>query len=1028
MTNFIKQFILAVSLVFFAGTVAFAQQNGSIGGSVQDANGAIVVGASITVVAADGKEKTATSNQRGEFSVTGLAPGKYTVKVIATNFSLYENAEVEVTAGARTELIVPLTVGGVEENVDVNSNTGISTDPEANASATVLKEKDLEGLPDDPDELEAALQALAGPAAGPNGGQIYIDGFTGGRMPPKEAIREIRINQNPFSAEYERVGFGRIEILTKPGFEKWRGNVGFNFNDESLNSRNPYSLNRAPSQFKNFSGSFGGPIIAKKMSFFADGNYSQNDQNAVINGKRLDNSLNIVDFNEDFTVPTKRLSFSPRVDFAINDTNTLSTRYSFSRTTSENQGVSGLSLPTRAYDSTNTQHEFRVTESAILSPTTVNETRFSFERNERDQTGDNSIPTINVSGAFIGGGASIGNSFNKANRWEITNTTTTMLFGKHGVKFGGRVRGVNIDDRSESNYGGSFTFSGISLQLDDDGNRIGGPLFRTDGTLITGTVSSIDQYREKVLGNTDPRFNPNQFSITAGDPLASVSQVDYGLFATDDWKVSPQLTLSFGLRYENQSNISDNLNFAPRFGFAWAPGAGGARSPKTVIRGGFGYFYDRFPENNTLRAHRQDGVTQLQYTVTNNPILLGQASFVNIGASNVPTATQVGTLNPNANIPFRIAPDLESPYSVQSALSLERQLLPNKLTFTSIYSYSRSFHALRFRNINAPVCPTVEVCPLDLTATQINALRPDPTKGNIYQIESSGFAKTQFLSSGLGFTPTPNVRINVNYTLSFGDGDTENASNPRFQSISVGFPAYSYDLRGEYAPLASLPRHSMFVFGSVGMPWGIRFNPMIIVSSGRHFNITTGSDTNRDAQFTERPTFAQLNTACLAKNLSNSFCDISGASDINAAIPRNYGQGPGTVMFNLNLSKTFGFGGPKASAVAANTTGGDNPNAGGGGQRRGGGGDRAVAIGGGGGGPRGGGGGFFGGNDTRKPYNLTLGMNIQNIFNIVNQGNPVGSLTSPDFGRSRSNSGGFGFFGGGGSANRRIDLQLRFSW
>ena len=246
MNKFIRP--LLITLLF--SVAAFGQQTGSIAGQVQDTLGAAVVGASVTIVSADGKEKTTTSNQRGEFTVTGLAAGRYTVRVTATKFALYENTEVDITAGDKLELIVPLTVSGVEEQVDVSSSEGVSTDPQNNAGATVLKEKDLEALPDDPDELEAALQALAGPSSGPNGGQIYIDGFTGGRLPPKEAIREIRINQNPFSAEYDRLGFGRIEILTKPGADKFRGNAFFNFNDESLNSRNPFAPSRAASQLR----------------------------------------------------------------------------------------------------------------------------------------------------------------------------------------------------------------------------------------------------------------------------------------------------------------------------------------------------------------------------------------------------------------------------------------------------------------------------------------------------------------------------------------------------------------------------------------------------------------------------------------------------------------------------------------------------------------------------------------------------------------------------------------------------------
>ncbi len=196
-----------------------------------DTLGAVVVGATVTAVDASLKEKSVVTNNQGVFTITGLAPGTYTVRVTAPNFGLYENTEVAITAGARQELTVALPVQSVNEQVEVSEAGQLDTNPDSNVSATVLTEKDLEALPEDPEELEAALQALAGPSAGPNGGQIYIDGFTGGRLPPRESIREIRINQNPFSAEFERLGFGRIEILTKPGADKLRGQAFFNFND-----------------------------------------------------------------------------------------------------------------------------------------------------------------------------------------------------------------------------------------------------------------------------------------------------------------------------------------------------------------------------------------------------------------------------------------------------------------------------------------------------------------------------------------------------------------------------------------------------------------------------------------------------------------------------------------------------------------------------------------------------------------------------------------------------------------------------
>lgn len=994
--NFIKlSLILTFLITGFSATVT-AQQTGGVSGQVFDTLNAVVVGATVTVTDSAGKAKTTTTNRQGEFSITGLAAGKYTVKVSAPKFSLYENTELQIVAGKREELTVALSIESTTTEVEVNLTGQVDQDPSNNASATVLKGKDIDELPDDPDELQAYLQALAGPSAGPDGAQISIDGFSGGRLPPKEAIREIRFNQNPFSAEYDRIGFGRVEILTKPGFDKFRGGANFNFNDARLNSRNPFSTNRAPSQTRNFGGNLSGPIAAKKSSFFVDFNYSQNDNSNVINATILDASNNIVAFNQDVTVPGRRFSISPRVDFSLNDSNTVQMRYDFSRNTSENQGVGGFSLPSLASESSSYQHEFRVTESMIINAKTVNETRFQFEYNDRRREGDNSIPTINVSSAFVGGGAQVGLSYTKSKRWELQNYTTTSV-GKdsqHALKFGLRVRGINIEDRSESGYGGSFTFAGVP-----------------------GLFSSIEQYRQKVLGNPDPIFNPTQFNITAGDPVANVSQIDYSLFITDDWKARKDLTLSFGLRYENQNNIKDSLNFAPRFGFAWQPGAGGARQPKTVIRGGIGMFYERFNENNTLTADRLDGVSQLRYTVTNNPAILGQAIFTNAGVTNVPTIAQ---LTAAASIPYRVSDNLQVPYSIQSVVSVERQL-PWRSTASVTFVNSRSLHNLRIRNINAPVCPPLTLCPTDSAAIQ--ALRPNPAAGNIYQYESSGTSNTRQLVTNFSTRFSDRITLFGNYVLGFANGDTDSLSSPRFQINSVGFPAYSYDLSGENGPSAFNARHTFFLGGSIGLPWGIRISPTIIASSQRRFNIVSGVDSNRDSLFFERPTYSELNAVCTARGLTNSFCNISGiANPSTTIIPRNYGFAPGSFNMNMNLSKTFGFGKAEGSGAQGNERGGAGGRGG-----SGGGGVMGGMMGGGGG--RGGMGGFFGGGDTRKPYNLTIGINVRNVLNTVNDGTPSGSLTSPFFGRSNSSGGGFGFFGGGGgSANRRVDVSARFNW
>ncbi|MEO7538941.1 MAG: carboxypeptidase regulatory-like domain-containing protein, partial [Pyrinomonadaceae bacterium] len=715
--RFIFSFLLFALLSTFLAGSASGQTAGGMVGQVVDTLGAVVVGATVTAVSADGKQKEAVTNARGEYTLSGLLSGTYTIKAIAPNFALYENTNVVIVGGQRSELMVTLTVEGVEENVEVSNAGQVSTDPENNAGATVIKDKDLDALPDDPDELEAALQALAGASAGPNGGQIYIDGFTGGRLPPKDSIREIRINQNPFSAEFDRLGFGRIEILTKPGSDKWRGQAFMNFNDESLNSRNPFAVNRAPSQTRSFGGNVSGPIQKGRSSFFLDINNRDIDNNSVINALVLGPSLDIINIRRDVSVPNRRLSISPRFDFALNTKNTLVARYSFTRSTASNIGIGDSSLPSRAYETTSREHEIRLTETMIINPKTVNETRFEYSDANREQTGDNSIPTINVPSAFVGGGAQVGLSYNRSKTWELSNFTTTS-FGQnsqHSLKFGVRLRNVSLADRSENNYGGTFLFPGVNEVRSPAGCSPVG----ANCLIISPALSPIEQYQGAVRGAAGAQYNPTQFTIVTGDPLASVSRFDTGLFVTDDWKVNPSLLLSFGLRYENQTNIHSNFNFAPRFGFAWSPGAGGAKAPKTVFRGGFGIFYDRFSENYTLQAERFDGTRQLSLLVSaNDPDperraealrLLALPVFTVNGVTNVPTADQILAALPQSNTTKQVALDLQAPYTMQAALGVERQL-PGKTTVAAFFISSKTLHQLRSRNINAPICDLQENC------------------------------------------------------------------------------------------------------------------------------------------------------------------------------------------------------------------------------------------------------------------------------------------------------------------------------
>ena len=212
-----------VVVVLFAGSMAAQNSPGTLRGIVTDPSGAAVPQATVTVTGAGGP-KAATTNRSGGYEIGGLAAGKYTVGVAAKGFANYAGQDVEILAGQASKLDIALTLEVVQENVEVQDQTStVQVAPTENASALIIKGQDLEALSDDPDELQQELLALAGPSAGPNGGQIYIDGFTGGQLPPKSSIREIRINQNPFSAEFDKLGYGRIEIFTKPGTDQYHG-------------------------------------------------------------------------------------------------------------------------------------------------------------------------------------------------------------------------------------------------------------------------------------------------------------------------------------------------------------------------------------------------------------------------------------------------------------------------------------------------------------------------------------------------------------------------------------------------------------------------------------------------------------------------------------------------------------------------------------------------------------------------------------------------------------------------------------
>jgi hypothetical protein len=937
-------------------------------GRITDPSGAVVSQATITATGASGKTVTVQTNHQGVYEINGLRPGAYNVTAAAKGFAVDNEAEVQVQAGQVQQLDIQLQIAVEEQHVEVQEEAPtVGVSPESSAGTIVLKGKDLDALSDDPDELESELQALAGPSAGPNGGQIYVDGFTAGQLPPKSAIREIRINQNPFSAEYDKLGYGRIEIFTKPGTDQFHGQLMVNGNSSYFNTGNPITPDEPPYYSEIFNGNVSGPID-KKASFFFTIQQRDIDNQSLVGATILGPGGIVTPYNVAVPSPSRRLNVSPRADFQLSKNNTLTIRYQYSQNSEQNAGIGGFSLPSFGYNSNSTENTVQITDTQIIKPNIINETRFQFLRDSDTQNPLSTEPTIVVQGAFTDGGSSQGTSIGKQDHYELQNLTTISK-GKHFIKFGGRLRGTQYSSTQNAGFNGAYTFT------------------------------SLGNYQ---LGL------PSQFTLVAGLPLSDVSMIDVGLYVQDEWKIRPNLTFSYGLRYETQTGIPYEGNWAPRLSLSYA--LGHSKQPKTVLRGGYGIFYDRFSYDSLLTAERFNGVTQQTYTVANPDFYPA-----------IPTPAQLQGLATNSPTSYTIASNLHVPYTSEAAFSVEQQVTKNA-TISVTYLNSRGVHQLYMINANAPLPGSgPPYSPVQ---------RPLGNNDNVYQFTSGGTFKENQLITNFRYALGSKLSLFGFYALSFADSDLGSGGplsvggsggggfGGAFGGGGAATPAFvsdSYNPSADWGPASFDVRSRLFLGGTISLPYALRLSPFMLANSGSPFNIVLPNDLNGDSIFNDRPYLVSPSTpgAIVTPYGSFSQTPVAGAP----VVPINYGRGPALFTLNLRLSKTWGLG-PKVQGGSSGRGGGMGGGGGGGHGGGGGLGPRGLT---GGGGPNP----FTFGSETSRKYNLTFSVSARNLLNVVNYGPPVGILGSSQFGQSNSLAGApFA----SGSAVRRIDLQMLFSF
>ena len=992
-------FLLAL-LVSLTGPQILMAQNatGSLRGQVVDPSGGAVPNTPVQVTTPASQTLTTITNAAGGYELANLTPGKYTVAVTVKGFAPYTKEAVEIVSGQAAQLNITLSIAAEKQEVTVSDEAqSVDTTPSANASAVVLTDKELEALPDDPDELQQDLEALAGPSAGPNGGQMYIDGFTAGQLPPKSSIREIRINQNPFAAEFDKVGYGRIEIFTKPGTNQWHGQISINENDAALNARDPFATTNAGFQSTQFEGNIGGPLGKNASLFFNIDNRDIHDQALVDTftlGVNCNQGISLlqVPCSQSLSNPRTRLNGGPRLDYQLTKNNTFSARYQYFRNRANDTGIGGFTLPSEAYNVLTTEQTLQLTDTQVIGSKVINETHFQYRREGGAENPFSTLPELDVIGAFNAGGNSLGTNNDRENLYELQNYTS-IVHGQHFVKFGARIRAMTDSNMSTGNqatgFNGAFTFSSLNAY----------------GITEQGLANGLSIGAIRALGG-----GPSQFSIITGTPSASVTMYDLSPYVQDDWRVRPYLTVSYGLRFETQDHIADHADWAPRVGVAW--GIGGAK-PKFVLRAGWGIFYDRFPPNLVLQSERQNGVAEQEFVIA-------QPNF--FCPNSLAACPSIGTLqSTSAPTIYQISPNLRSPMLMQTAVSLERQL--TKAANLSIsYLNSRGWRQLVTNNVNSPVLPGTLI-PASIAH---GGVYPNGIAENIYQYQSAGIFRQNQLVLNTTIRAGAKLSLVAYYSLNFANSDASGANS---------FSSDPYNLMADYGRAAFDIRHRVFFGGTVGLPYGLRLSPFLVASSGIPYNVTIGQDLIGSSIFNQRPAFASA-----LSNPANVVVTPIGAFDTmpqpgETIVPVNFLTGPSQFSLNLRLSKTFSFG-----RLPEGSTGqvGARQNGGGGGRRGPGGG--APPVGG------GGFGGGFGGAPTAGRYSIVLSINVRNIFNNVNLATPVGNLGSPLFGESTGLSAGGGFGGGGQTsgagataglpsaaagapaANRQIFVQATFGF
>jgi len=776
--------LCALLLVLVSAPALLAQDGISVTGKVQGTGGMQLAGAKVTLVHGETQAKQETiSAEDGSFAFLHVVQGNYLLQVEADGFAPYETG-IQVGAEKLAALRVKLKLRTVQEEVTVRPDT---TDdrlsPESNTESMKIDETFFGGLPLPVDYLLPFIDTFTSPAVqGSAGTSIVVDGMDGGELDmPTSAVRSVKVNRNPYSAEFQHPGGARAEITTKRGHKhRYYGSLAFFARNSIFDARNALAQTNPNLNRRFVEGSLGGPLPRQNGFFFIAGDRLMDDESTVVN------ALNTValtgPLNLNVPVPQRRDHLFARAQWSLTEMQTLSLNYTFTDHLNENNGVGALNLPEQGSSADRQTHRAQMIESAAISPQLRNEIIFVFKEQTSRSGSPANAPEILVNGAFVGGPSQL---FDKRERRAFNaQDTATYIRGKHSLLFGATVRNEWSSVFEATNFGGTFEFS------------------------------SLDQYRNVVQNHVG---TSDLFQVNQGNPTVSYLEQQTSGFAQDTMRMLPNLSVTFGLRYDWQNTLGNGRNFAPRLALAFSPG----QKKRTVLRAGAGIFYDNLPRSATEDALLFDGVRvreiDISYPSYPDPFLGGQIT------------------SPPPSI-MRVAPGAQSPYLLQASVGMEAEVVAG--TWLSLeYSFLHGIHLFRLVDVNAP----------------LSGLRPDANFSNVEELVSSAFlrghAVTLTFRGGLG----KRFKGYGQYVFSKYTNNAPGSGPGGFL-----FPANNYDLGPEIGPADFDCRHRVNFAGLMQLPIGFRMGSIFSVASGAPFNIVTGSDPYGDT--VSRPPGVTRNT------------------------------------------------------------------------------------------------------------------------------------------------------------------------